>query len=123
MSPAERLRSLLLPLPDTTEQVEFGNEAWFVDGLMFAALAGSRVTMHLPAAELTAALKSGRARPVVSMGAVGRNGWVELRLDQVTDDELGRLLQVAHDAARHAHHRSRGRRPPRARRIRPSPRR
>ncbi len=118
MAPAEQLKSIVLSLPDVTEHLEFGSEAWFVDGIMFAALAGTRVTMHLPAAEVTAAFRQGSARPVVSMGAIGRNGWVEFRLDVLPDGELARLLAVAHAAARHARRRGRTARPGRARRTR-----
>lgn len=123
MTPADRLRNLALSLPGTSTHVEFGSEAWFVDGIMFAALAGSRLTMHLPPAELTKAMRRGVARPLVSMGAIDRNGWVEVRLDLLANEELDRLLHVAHDAARNARRRGRAAKPPRARRTRPSPRR
>ena len=110
----------LSELPQVTCRPEFGTRTYFVGGARFAALTGNVLVTHLPPAELIAALKARIARPFVSVGAMGRNGWVELRLDGVDPDLLDRYLVAAHAAAVHAHRRTLPKRPAAARRTRPA---
>jgi hypothetical protein len=68
--------------------------------------------------ELIGALRTGIARPFVSVGAMGKNGWVEVRFDRVDQEALERLIEAASAAAQHAHRRSQPKRPSAARRSR-----
>lgn len=115
----ETVRPLLEGLPATTRKSEFGGDAYLVGRTRFAALTGSSLVLHLPGPALTTALQSGHARPFVSMGAAGRNGWVEVHLANVDLDFITPLVQAAHAAAGHARGRSPARKPTRARRTRP----
>ena len=114
-SSAPEIREFLLGLPDVTGRPEFGNEAYYVGGTHFAGITDRAVTMPLPAAALTDALTRGLARPLLSVGALARNRWVEVALDGTPPAEIERLLLLAHNAARHAHRRTRPRHPSRAR--------
>lgn len=113
-----RLRRHLEGLPEVQGRPEFGDQVFYVGGTQFAALTDRVALMHLPAAALTAVLRRGVARPFVSAGAMGRNGWVEMDLDAVPPEELELLLATSHAAAARAHRRRRPRHPGRARRRR-----
>lgn len=110
----------LAALPDVTRRAEFGNQTFLVGGTRFAALTGRAVVMHLPPAELIDALRRGIARPFVSAGAMGKNGWVELAVEGIEEPLLERYLLAAHSAAHQAHRRTAPRRPAGARRTRPT---
>lgn len=114
------VESRLAELPQVTARSEFGNRTFFVGGARFAALTGAVLVTHLPPADLIAALKLRIARPFVSVGAMGRNGWVELRLEGVEPEVLDRFLLAAHAAAVQAHRRTLPKRPAAARRTRVS---
>jgi len=112
---------ILARLPGVSTRAEFGDATFLVSGVRFAALTGERVLMRLPPTELVEALRTGLAKPFVSVGAMSRNGWVELRRSGVDPVRLEELLVAAHAAARHSHRRTASRRPPRARHRRRSP--
>ena len=92
------IRSRLLALPDVTSKRQFGNETFYVNGSRFAAITTRSLVMHLPPRDLIAVLKAGIARPFVSMGAMGRHGWVEVNLGRISPEILDGLLACAHDA-------------------------
>jgi len=108
-------------LPGVARRPEFGNQTYFVAGSRFASLTDRTLVMHLPPAELTEALKLGVARPFVSAGATGRNGWVEIQLEHCDQAILQRLIAASHTSAQQSHRRSAPRRPRAARRTRPAP--
>ena len=108
----------LRQLPGVTIKTEFGNRAFWVADTRFAAATPVAVLLRLPAEALTEALLQG-ARPFVSAGAMGRNGWVEIRLSMVDIERLRGLIASAHEAALHSHRRSAIKKPSRARHIRP----
>jgi len=114
----EQLRAHLESFSDVQSRPEFGNVVYYVGGAQFAALTDGAALMHLPPAELTEALRSGVAKPFVSAGAMGRNGWVEMKLSAASFEDLSGFLDAAHRAAQHAHRRSRRRHPARAPRRR-----
>jgi hypothetical protein len=97
---------------------EFGNRVFYVRATQFAALTDRAVLMHLAAADLTDVLRRRIAKPFVSAGAMGRNGWVENRFEATVPDDPERLLSASHAAARHSNRRTRPRHPSRARRRR-----
>jgi hypothetical protein len=113
-----RLRAHLETLRQVHCRPEFGNQVFYMGAVQFAALTDRAVLVHLPAAELTAVLRRGYARPFVSARAMGRNGWVEIALSGAPPEELERLLTLSHAAARRAPRRARPR-PSRARRRSP----
>jgi hypothetical protein len=97
--------------------MEFGNEAFLVATKRFAAIAGQTVLVRLPPTELVEALRIPGARPFVSVGAMGRHGWIQIKLGAATREELERLFTAAHGAAM-SHRRSAIKKPSRARHIR-----
>lgn len=120
MSPstASAVASRLRQLSGVTVKTEFGNQGFFVGASRFAAVTPVAVLLHLPSDELTEALMRGVARPFVSVGAMGRHGWVEIRLAAIGADDLERYLVAAHGAAGHGHRRSAVKKPARARHTR-----
>ncbi|MGE0442346.1 MAG: hypothetical protein AB7L66_04135 [Gemmatimonadales bacterium] len=108
-------------LPSVVKRPEFGGQAYLVGGTRFAAVSDRSLVMHLPPADLIRALRRGAARPFVSVGAMGRNGWVEILLPRADEALLEALIAASHSAAQHAHRRSLPRRPAAARRQRNTP--
>ena len=108
----------LAALPGVTRRTEFGNDAFFVGGSRFAGVTDKGIVMHLPPAELTEVLRLGIAKPFVSVGAMGKNGWVELRIEGVAPELIERLIGAAHGSASHSHRRTPQRRPSAARHTR-----
>lgn len=117
-STASTTAALLRQLSGVTPRTEFGGLAFFVGTTRFAALTPEAVLLHLPSAELTDALIRGIARPFVSVGAMGKHGWVEIRFAAVGDDDLSRYLLAAHAAALGGHRKTALKKPPRARHTR-----
>lgn len=111
----ERLRGFLAELPGVDCRPEFGNQVFYAGATQFAALTDRAVLMHLAASDLTDALLRGYAKPFVSVGAMGRNGWVEIGLTAAPAEDLEQLLLASHSAARHSNRRVRARHPSRAR--------
>jgi hypothetical protein len=97
---------------------EFGNDALVVGGTRFAAVTDLALVVHLPGTVLTEALRLG-AKPFVSAGAMGRHGWVEIKLAGLDPVQGEAFLVAAHAAALHAHRRTAVKKPSRARRLRP----
>ena len=114
----ERLHDHLDRLPGVECRPEFGNRVFYVRATQFAALTDAAVLMHLAATDLTDVLRRRIAKPFVSAGAMGRNGWVEIAFDATDPEDLERLLTASHAAARHSNRRSRARHPSRARKRR-----
>ena len=110
--------TFLKSLPGVTVRPEFGTEVFFVDNARFAAVSARGLVLHLPPSELLAALKAGIAKPFVSVGAMGKNGWVELKPAGVDRVALESLLIASCNAARNAHRRVMPKHPPAARRVR-----
>jgi hypothetical protein len=111
---AESLRQL----PRVVSKQEFGNEAFLVSDRRFAAVAGQTLLLRLPPADLTAALRLPGARPFVSVGAMGRHGWVQIKLGSIGPATMTLLVEAAHAAALTGHRRSAIKKPSRARRVR-----
>ncbi len=119
MSQAQTFAATYLKsLPGVTARPEFGTETFFVDNARFAAVSPRGLVLHLPPSELLAALKAGIAKPFVSVGAMGKNGWVELKTAGVDRIALESLLIAACNTARNAHRRVIPKHPPAARRVR-----
>lgn len=110
--------TFLKGLPGVAARPEYGTEAFFVGNARFAALSPRGLVLHLPPSELLAALKAGIAKPFVSVGAMGKSGWVELRTAGVDRMALESLLTASCNAARHAHRRAMLKHPSAARRVR-----
>ncbi|MBM4187528.1 MAG: MmcQ/YjbR family DNA-binding protein [Gemmatimonadetes bacterium] len=118
MSTAATVATTLRQLSGVTPKTEFGGLAFFVGGTRFAALTPEAVLLHLPPEALTEALMGGAARPFISVGAMGKHGWVEIRFSSIGPDELSRYLLAAHNAALHGHRRTAMKKPGRARHTR-----
>jgi hypothetical protein len=117
-STASAVAALIRQLSAVTVKTEFGNQTFLVGGTRFAAVTPVTLLLHLPSEELTEALVRGLARPFVSVGAMGRHSWVEVRLSAIGEDDLHRLIGAAHQAALHSHRRSAVKKPARARHVR-----
>jgi hypothetical protein len=113
-----RLQAHLDTLADVSHRPEFGGEAYYAGGAPFCALTESAALLRLPPREITETLRSGLGRPFVSAAAMGKSGWVEVRLAGAPIDDLMRWLTAAHRAGRQAHRKHRPARPTRARRVR-----
>lgn len=105
-------------LSGVTVKKEFGNEAFVVSGTRFAAITDQALVVHLPGSVLTEALRIG-AKPFVSAGAMGRHGWVEIKLASLDSANGQAFLVAAHAGALHAHRRTAIKKPSRARHVRP----
>lgn len=116
-SPAQAV-DFLRQLSGVTSKSEFGNEAFLVETKRFAAVAGQAVLLRLPPADLTGALRLPGARPFVSVGAMGRHGWVQIKLGVVERSEIERLITAAHAGALSGRRRSAIKKPSRARHVR-----
>ena len=114
-----KLTDYLATLPGVTRKTEFGGDAFFVGGTRFAGVTDKGLVIHLPPAELIDALRRGIAKPLVSVGAMGKSGWVVLRTDGIEWEMIERLVTAAHGAAHHSHRRTAPRRPSAARHTRP----
>ncbi len=110
--------AFLKTLPGVTVRPEFGTEAFFVGQARFAASSPRGVVLHLPPSELLTALKAGIAKPFVSVGAMGKNGWVELKTAGVDRVALESLLIASCNAAKNTHRRVMLKHPRAARRVR-----
>ena len=120
MEPATAIEAaaFLRQLSGVAPKSEFGNEAFVVGTNRFAAVTGNAVLLRLAPADVTGALRLPGARPFVSVGAMGRHGWVQIRLGLVERGELERLVVAAHAAALSGHRRSAIKKPARARHVR-----
>ncbi len=110
--------TFLKSLPGVATRKEFGTEAFFVGNARFAAASPRGLVLHLPPSELLTALKAGLAKPFVSIGAMGKNGWVELKTAGIDRVALESLLIASCNAARSGHRRVMPKRPSAARRVR-----
>ena len=110
--------AFLKSLPGVTARPEFGTEAYFVGNSRFAALSPRGLVIHLPPSELLTALKAGFAKPFVSVGAMGKSGWVELKTSGIDRVALESLLVASSTAARNSHRRVMPKHPAAARRVR-----
>jgi hypothetical protein len=115
---ATEVAALLRQLSGVIPKQEFGNEVFLVGPNRFAAVTSRALLLRLPPADLTAALRLPGARPFVSVGAMGRHGWVQIRLGTVGREEIERLVRSAHAAALSGHRRSAIKKPARARHVR-----
>jgi hypothetical protein len=113
----EGLGNRLSALANVVSRHEFGNEAFYLGETKFAALTDRALVLHLPAKEITEALKTRQARPFVSVGALNRHGWVEIALTGAAPLQVDIWIGAAYRAAQHSHRRSRGRKPAPARRL------
>ncbi len=115
---AIEIAAFLRQLSGVTAKPEFGNEAFLVGPNRFAAVTGNAVLLRLPPADVTEALRLPGARPFISVGAMGRHGWVQIRLGVVQRGEIERLITAAHAGALSGHRRSAIKKPARARHVR-----
>ncbi len=120
MEPASRAQALafLQGLSGATSKAEFGNETFLAATKRFAAVAGETVLLRLAPTDLIDALRLPGAKPFVSVAAMGRHGWVEIKLGQVEASDLERLITAAHAGASIGNRRSALKKPSRARHIR-----
>lgn len=116
-TPAQAL-AFLRQLAGVTSKSEFGDEAFAVETKRFAAVAGQSLLLRLAPADLTETLRLPGARPFVSVGAMGRHCWVQIKLGIVDRSEIERLITGAHAGALSGHRRSAIKKPSRARHIR-----
>lgn len=114
------LNTRLAALPGVVVKREFGDQGYFLGPTRFAAVTPRGLVMHLPSALVIEALTLGIAKPFVSMGAMGRNGWVEFTSQALAPEVIERFVVAAHEAAGHAHRRSQPKRPATRRRTRGS---
>lgn len=110
--------AFLRRLSGVITKTEFGNEAFFVAANRFAAVTAQAVLLRLAPADLTEALQVPGVRPFVSVGAMGRHSWIEIRPSVLEPATLERLMMAAHAAALHGHRRSAVKKPSRARHVR-----
>jgi hypothetical protein len=116
----EGLGNRLSALANVVSRHEFGNEAFYLGETKFAALTDRALVLHLPAREITEALKTRQARPFVSVGALNRHGWIEIPLSGGTPLQADLWIGAAYRAAQHSHRRSRAKKPAPARRLKKS---
>jgi predicted DNA-binding protein (MmcQ/YjbR family) len=97
MSGPDSVRSIALGLASTQEGTTWGRPTFRVGETIFAALHNDLLILRggrdTQAARLA---QDSRLRPAPHWG---RDGWVAIPLDQVTDQELPDLLTDAHDLA------------------------
>src|SRR5262249_38150177 len=102
-NPVERLRSICLALPDTTEKVAWGEPTWRVRGRLFAQLADH----HHGAGGLAVGLPAGLGVQELLVKSdpdrffvppyVGPRGWVGVRIDGRPNwKTVGTLVSDAH---------------------------
>lgn len=99
--PIERVRSLCLALPETSERLSHGEPTFFVANKVFVMFANNHhgdghVAVWLPAppSAQPALIESSSAvyfRPPY----VGHRGWVGIELSRISDEELRYHIQVA----------------------------
>jgi hypothetical protein len=97
----ERVRTLCLALPETSEKLSHGEPTFFVKNKVFVMFANnhhndSRIAIWLPVpAGMQTALIENDPQAYFNPPYVGVRGWVGIELDNISDNDLTFHIQTA----------------------------